>query len=134
MRLFAVVLAVGVVAATSAGSLGADATGPPLVGGAYYGVACSGSSVDVLKDAVDPTLEREQIFAMHASGLTSLALVLNYSTDPSRANAPYSGAVTVQPDGTVSEPYRSRFIQYLKGARDAGFTDLTIRFEPQGPN
>jgi hypothetical protein len=40
----------------------------------------------------------------------------------------------VQSDGTLAEPYRSRFIQYLKNAHDAGFTDMTIRFEPQGPN
>ena len=71
---------------------------------------------------------------MHASGLNSLALVLNYSSDPSRANAPYSGAVTVQPDGTLAEPHRARLIRYLEDARAAGFTDMTIRFVPQDPN
>jgi hypothetical protein len=126
MRLLVVVLAVGLLAVAAAGSVGADAGGPSLVGGDYYATGCSGGG--------GPTLQREQMFAMHASGLNSLGLVINYSTDPNHTTDDHGGAWTIQSDGTLNEPYRSWLIEYLKDAREAGFTDVTIRFQAHGPN
>src|SRR5262245_26832090 len=129
----AMVLAAVLIAVSVGGAARADAP-RPLVGGDYYGTGCSGP-VDLLREtAIDPTLERQQMFAMHASGLDSLGLVINYSTDPLHHQDDHGGAVTVRPDGTLAEPYRSNLIRYLKDARDAGFADVTIRFQAHGPN
>jgi hypothetical protein len=106
---------------------------PPLLGAGYQGADCSGVT-QVVRDRVDPTLVREQLFAMHASGLTSIAVGVNYSVDPGHLFDGHGGAVTVQSDGTLGEPYRSRLIQLLKDAKDAGFTELTMRFQAHGPN
>lgn len=107
----------------------------PLVGADYYKTDCIHyGDTDLLKDAVNPDLEREQLYAMHASGLNSLRYTMNYTSDASLINGGHGGAVAIAPDGTMGEPYRSRFIRYLSDARDAGFADVTIAFYPYGPN
>lgn len=106
---------------------------PPWLGAGYQGADCSGIT-QVIRDPVDATRVREQVFAMHASGLTSIALGINYSVDPGHFFDGHGGAVIVQADGTLGEPYRSRLIQVLKDAKDAGFTELTMRFQAHGPN
>jgi len=121
----AVTLAILATAARSDGS-------QPLIGADYYSTDCHGGPNLVL-DAADPTLERDQLFAMHTAGLNSLGLVLNYTTDPNHVDN-HGGAVLIQPDGTLGEPYRTRLIRYLTDVRDAGFTDVTLRFQPHGPN
>jgi len=121
-----------VVLATPATAARRDGT-QPLVGADYYSTDCHGGP-GLVHDAADPTLEREQLFAMHASGLNSMGLVLNYTTDPNHLDDNHGGAVPIQPDGTLGEPYRTRLITYLTDVRDAGFTDVTLRFQPHGPN
>ena len=59
MRRLAVLLVGGLLAGATGGAGRADVS-QPLVGGAYYGTGCSGGRVDVLRDAVDPTLERSR--------------------------------------------------------------------------
>jgi hypothetical protein len=105
----------------------------PLLGADYYATDCHGGPA-LIQNAPDPTLEREQLFAMHTAGLNSMGLVLNYTTDPNHLNDAHGGAVPIQPDGTLGEPYRTRLITYLTDVRDAGFTDVTLRFQPHGPN
>lgn len=104
----------------------------PLVGADYYNTDCRGGP-NLILEAADPTLEREQLFAMHAAGLNSMGLVLNYTTDPNHLDN-HGGAMLIQSDGTLGEPYRTRLIRYLTDVRDAGFTDVTLRFQPHGPN
>src|SRR5207244_3307487 len=112
-------------AALATSASGARREAPPaLVGVDYYNTDCHGG-LQLIRDAADPTLEREQLFAMHASGLNSLGLVINYSTDPNHINDDHGGAVPIEPDGTLGEPYRGRLIRYLEGARSAGFADVT---------
>jgi hypothetical protein len=106
----------------------------PLVGIDYYATDCIHGGTGLLKDAPDPVLEREQLYAMHASGLNSLRLTINYTSDTGLINGGHGGAIAIDPDGTIGEPYRSRFIRYLIYARDAGFADVTIAFYPYGPN
>lgn len=127
-------IAAGALAATG-GSVAAqrlDAS-QPLVGVDYYSTDCIHAGTNLLKDAADPELERDQLFAMHASGLNSLRYTINYTSDPSVANGDRGGALPL-PGGDLVEPYRSRLIRYLTDARDAGFTDVTIAFYPYGPN
>jgi hypothetical protein len=106
---------------------------PGLVGVDYYNTDCVGGP-NLLKDAANPTLERLQMFAMHASGLNSLRYTINYTSDTSLINGGHGGAITIEPDGMMGEPYRSRFIRYLTDAKAAGFADVTIAFYPYGPN
>jgi hypothetical protein len=118
--------------ATSASAAPRD--GPQaLVGVDYYNTDCHGGP-QLIRDEANPTLELEQLYAMHASGLNSMGLVINYSTDPSHLNDNHGGAVLIQPDGTLGEPYRSRLIRYLSDVRAAGFANVTLRFQPHGPN
>ena len=124
---------IAVTALASSAIAGQRDTPQALVGVDYYNTDCRGGP-QLIRDAADPVLERKQLFAMHASGLNSLGLVINYSTDPSHLNDNHGGAVPIQPDGELGEPYRSRLIRYLTDVRDAGFADVTIRFQPHGPN
>jgi hypothetical protein len=120
-----------VVVATSATAARRDVS-HPLVGADYYSTDCRGGP-NLILEAADPTLEREQLFAMHTAGLNSMGLVLNYTTDPNHVDN-HGGAMLIQSDGTLGEPYRTRLIRYLTDVRDAGFTDVTLRFQPHGPN
>jgi hypothetical protein len=121
-----------VVAATSVSAARRDGR-QVLVGVDYYNTDCHGGP-ELLQDAADPVLERKQLYAMHTAGLNSMGLVLNYTADPSHLNDAHGGAVPIQPDGTLGEPYRTRLIRYLTDVRDAGLTDVTLRFQPHGPN
>jgi hypothetical protein len=131
LRLAVVGLAV-VAFATAAGAARRDAPAA-FVGADYYATDCHGGP-GIIRDKVDLSRERLQLFAMHAAGLNSVAEVINFSSDASLAFGGHGGSVPIQPDGTLGEPYRSRFIGYLKNVRDAGFADVTIRFYPYGPN
>jgi len=130
-RLVAAALAVGVLLAAAAAR--ADGN-PPLVGGDYYDTDCYGGHNLLKSDTVDFVLEREQLFAMHASGLNSLQYTINFTSDPSLLTGGHGGAILIGSDGGMIEPYRTRFIRYLTDAKDAGFTDITIAFYPYGPN
>jgi len=109
-------------------------TSRPLLGVDYYATDCIHGGNDLLKDTPDPALERDQLFAMHASGLNSLRLTINYTSDRNLTNGGHGGAIAINPDGTMGEPYRSNFVRYLTDVRDAGFSDVTIAFYPYGPN
>jgi hypothetical protein len=127
-------VAVAALLLTAAGTSARGLDGSqPLVGGDYYQTSCNGGREDLLKGSPDPVLERDQLFAMHASGLNSLRLTINYTSDPSLANGGHGGALVV-PTGALVEPYRSLLVRYLTDARAAGFTDITIAFYPYGPN
>ena len=119
--------------ALSGGAAGADAPQGPLVGGDWYDTSCAPGN-NLLRSSVDATVEREELSAMHASGLRSLRLTINYTSDSSLLNGGHGGAILIGSDGSMIEPYRSRFIHYLSDAKDAGFTDVTIAFYPYGPN
>jgi hypothetical protein len=106
----------------------------PLVGVDYYATDCIHGGTGLLKGTADPNLEREQLFAMHASGLNSLRLTINYTSNADLIDGGHGGAIAIEPDGTMGEPYRARFIRYLSDARDSGFADVTIAFYPYGPN
>jgi len=121
------------VALAAGGSAHADGPPPALVGGDYYGESCTAPS-NVLGDDADPTTERQQLFAMHASGLNSAAYVLGYTSDEAITNDGHGGAILIQPDGTLGQPFRDNLIRYLTDVRQAGFANVTIRFYPYGPN
>ena len=132
LRLALVGAAAAVIAATASGARldGSQA----LVGGDYYDTDCFGGHNLLKSGTVDATLERKQMFAMHAAGLNSLRYTINYTSDASLLNGGHGGAILIGPDGAMIEPYRARFIQYLADAKAAGFTDVTIAFYPYGPN
>jgi len=125
-------VAAAVLAATASG---ARLEAPQaLVGGDYYDTACSGGYNLLKSGTVDPTLERQQLEAMHASGLNSLRYTINFTSDASLLDGGHGGAVLVGRDGAMIEPYQTRFIRYLTDTKAAGFTDVTIAFFPYGPN
>jgi hypothetical protein len=129
------ILLAGVAVAMLAGTASAARldTPPALVGADYYGTDCHGGP-NFIRDDADPALVRQQLFAMHTLGLNSMAEVLSYTSDAGLIYGGHGGAIPIQPDGTLGEPYRSRLIAYLEDVRDAGFGNLTIRFYPYGPN
>jgi hypothetical protein len=121
-------------AATAAASPFDTATTVPLVGADYYGTGCGRLNTDLLKSEPDPSLELEQMSAMHASGLTSLRLTINYTSNADAAELNTGGGAILVPTGELIEPYRHRLIRYVTDARLAGFADVTIAFVPYGPN
>jgi hypothetical protein len=127
------VAALGATGATGVTLAARSSVPSAFVGVDYYNTDCVGGP-NLLKDAADPTLEREQLYSMHASGLNSLRYTINYTSDASLINRGHGGAIAIDPDGTMGEPYRSRFIRYLTDAKEAGFADVTIAFYPYGPN
>ena len=132
LRLALVGAAAAVLTATASGAR-LDAP-QALVGGDYYDTSCTGNYNLLKSGAVDPTVELQQLEAMHVSGLNSLRLTINYTSDSSLLNGGHGGAILIGPDGAMIEPYRTRFIRYLRDAKAAGFADVTIAFYPYGPN
>jgi hypothetical protein len=107
----------------------------PLIGAAYarWGVnGCDTSGMGIVPTYGERGIRikvRRQLAAMHASGLSSLRLLLWHSDQPDLQSDVLSSAT-----GRLEEPYRRNLIEFLTDIRAAGFASLTVDFGPVGPN
>jgi hypothetical protein len=132
MRLSALVVLVAILAI---GGSGADASRTPILLGAdsidYQGGMppnCFGPSI--LFDYGQPgvrILVRQQLAAMHASGLASLRVFFVYDWNASENQY----FVPAEP-GRLIEPFRNNLINYLSDIRKAGFRRVTLALDARG--
>jgi hypothetical protein len=115
----------------------AAADGPasaPLLGANYLHYEdvppnCSGLGIVSQYDRPGiRALVRSQLAAMRAAGMRSTRLVLYHST------AGDSWNVLPSAGGTLPEPYRTNLVRYVGDVRAAGFTSLTVAFNPWASN
>lgn len=72
---------------------------------------------------------RVDLAAMRAAGLESFRIFLYHTHAPDPGSDEISSA-----GGLIGEPYRSNLVALMRDIRDAGFKQVTIAFNPTGPN
>ena len=102
---------------------------PPLLGANFIRYDempphCGGPSIVYYYDSpgVRGTV-RQQLAAMRAAGMRAMRLIFYHASQAAPNLVPSTG-------GRLAEPYRTNLVHYLQDLRAAGFSSVTVAFNP----